>query len=163
MRNTLEGLFLSTALLVLTGCTSVVGRWTLQSVTPEEAKKRYAVDQVVLRQDGSYWAVADKDGQNETSTGRYTFANNKLAFASSDGKTRTYDAKLVGMGDKLEIKSSYQGQDVTTIMKRCGRCRGCCNSADKECCKCGKCPKCCKCGKPAAYGPKCTKVCCKKK
>jgi len=156
MKSVCKALLLSAALLVLSGCTSIVGSWKLESITPEEGAKHFDVARMTLRKDGTYCALAKKEGKDVTYTGKYTFENNKLGVTTSDDKTRTYDAKLMELGSKLEVKSTVDDKEVTAIMKRgkccddrrgkCDKCGGCC-----MCGKCGKCPRCgkCTCGKPA--------------
>jgi hypothetical protein len=147
MSHSWKTLLLSGMLLVLTGCSSVAGKWTLQSVTPEAAADRYAVAEMVLRDDGSFCALAKKGGQDVTSTGQYTFENNKLSLTTTEGKTRAYDAKLIALGSKLEVKASHHGEEVTAIMNRV-------SGSSCGCKSCGAS------GKKSACGKDCTKPCC---
>ncbi|MFQ5807011.1 MAG: lipocalin family protein [Phycisphaerae bacterium] len=117
MKNVWKASVLSAGLLVLTGC-GVAGKWTLVSITPEEARGHYALVNVTLDDDGTYAATAEKEGETVTSTGQYTFDNNKLTFTSADGKTRSYDAKLVWLGARMKVKTTTQDEEVTAIMKR---------------------------------------------
>ena len=130
MKNACKVSLLSLALLVLTGCSGIVGNWTLESVTPEDAASHYTVVRMMLADDGTYCAMAKKAGEDVPSKGSYTFEDNKLCFTTSEGKLRSYDAKLIAMGSKLEVKAAAGDQEVTAIMKR-GKCSGGCDKDKK--------------------------------
>lgn len=126
MKNAWKVLTLSVTLLVLTGCANVVGKWALDSITPEEARGHYTMARVALNKDGTYAAAAKKGDETVKSAGTYTFDEGKLTFTSEAGKVRVYDARLIDFGTKMEVKTTVDDEEVTAIMKR-------------HACKCKKC------------------------
>jgi hypothetical protein len=109
---------LSAMVLVLTGCTSVTGTWKLDTITPGEAREGYPLASVTLHKDGTYVAMMPHGEKMVASHGEYTFENNQLCFTSEKGKERTYEAKLIALGAKLEVQTEMAGEPVTAIMKR---------------------------------------------
>ena len=125
MKNAWKVLTLSVGVLVLTGCANVVGKWALDSITPEEARGHYKLAHVALNKDGTYAAAAKKGDETVKSAGTYTFGEGKLTFTSDAGKVRAYNARLVDFGTKMEVKATVDDQEVTAIMKRhtCKKCK----------------------------------------
>ena len=115
---------LSVAFVVLTGCTSVTGRWTLDTIDPEGAREAFPLSSVTLHDDGTYVATMPRGEKMVSSQGEYTFEKSKLHFVNERGDERTYTAKLVALGSKMEVHSEMDGEPVTAVMKR-SKCEGC--------------------------------------
>jgi hypothetical protein len=136
MNNAFRGLLLSIAVVTLTGCGNVAGRWTLDTIKPEEARESYPLSSLTLHGDGTYVATMPRGDELVTSQGRYEFENGQLCFENTEGEQRTYDARLVALGTKMEVKTEVDGQEVTAVMKRhyCQKCAGC----EQKCSECEK-------------------------
>ncbi len=107
--STLAGLMLG-----LAGCGGIAGHWTLH----ETERENYPISSVVLNEDGSYTAVSNYGGQKRESSGKYTFEDGKLTFVRPSGTERTYDAKLTGFGEKLQVSAMQGDKEVVATMKR---------------------------------------------
>ncbi len=118
MLQVLKSVAIGAALLVLTGCASHVGTWQLDTIDPADAKGHYQFVNVNLHEDGTYTAERNVDGKMETNRGTYTFGDGKLTFKNAEGKEVMYDARLIDMNNRMEVKSQSHGQTVTAVMKR---------------------------------------------
>jgi len=117
MKHGIRLAVLATGLAMLAGC-GVTGQWTLDSITPEDARGNYAFASVTLNDDGTYTATSMQGGERSISTGTYTYDDETLTFMTASGKTRTYDARTTSLGSKLQVKTMVKGEEVTAVMKR---------------------------------------------
>lgn len=133
MKRLLAGMFLSCAVLALTGC-GVSGRWTMQSIKPEGMDKEFSLKCMCLMDDGTYQACAKEGAEMKMLKGTYKYdANAKtLTFTSAEGKARTYNAQVQCPGGEMKIWGAEKGKEWTAMMKREGAC-------SKDCCAPGKC------------------------
>jgi hypothetical protein len=147
MRTLLKGLCLCCVLLALSGCTSMTGRWTIESVEPASAKAGCPLNTFCLMSDGTYRACAMEGKECKVSTGKYTYDQSakKLTFTMADGKERVYNAELVD--GKMKVWSDEKGKEWTAMLAHgqcCGKaCEGgkpCCDAMSAEKCDPAKCP-----------------------
>jgi len=118
-RTTL-GMFL---LAGLTGC-GVTGHWRMHSIEPEAAKQHFQIHWMTLNADGTYKACGMEGGQHRLLTGTYTYdAKAKMLTFTTDGKTRSYHAEVVGMGDELKVTGGETGKEWTAVMKKACECK----------------------------------------
>jgi len=145
MKRLLGGLILGLAVVALTGCTSAVGHWKMESITPETAKKDFQFCMMCLSKDGQYMACAMAGDEPKKMTGTYKYdaSAKTLTFTGSDGKERAYQAEVTNLGCKMKVSSEAKGKEWTAVMKK-GQC--CCDKwrTGKGCDPkaCGM-PKCC--------------------
>ena len=131
MKAVLRVLVLGGVLLALTGCTSMAGRWNMETIKPETAKAGFQLGQFCLLKDGTYRMCVQKEGQMKCLTGTYKYdqGSKKLTFTNAEGKERTYKAELVGT-DQMKVSGDEKGKEWTATMKRAP-----CNCPkDKSCC-----------------------------
>ena len=114
MKSTIVVSTLAALMLGLAGCGGIAGNWTLQ----ESDQGSFPISSVALNDDGTYTAVSSYDGEQRESSGTYTFEDGKLTFAPEGGTERTYDAKLTGFGDRLEVVAMQGDEEITATMKR---------------------------------------------
>ncbi len=131
MRTINKGLWVAGVLAALSGC-GVSGEWTMQSIDPESARAHFNLQWLQLMEDGRYAACAQATGKTHAMSGRYLYDQKAgtLMFKTTDGTTRTYNAKLVGLGDQLKVSSAEPSQAWTAVMKRLDSCpNGMCRPA----------------------------------
>ena len=150
MRKLMYGMFLSVALMVLTGCSGVSGMWVMDSIEPESAKDQFPMSALCLHKDGTY-AATMACGTKFTGTYTYDADAKQLAFKGDTGKECVYKACLCKKTDKLFVESTDETKGWVAAMKR-GKCackcdgKCTCGDADKKaCCGSAKCePEKCK-------------------
>jgi hypothetical protein len=114
----LVSLATATALLGLTGC-GVTGTWQLDQVKPDDSAREYLYSAFTLNKDGSFAADFERGGEVHHSVGTYTFDDGQLTVTAENGQQRSYDAKLTGLGSRMEVVGrTPAGETVTAIMKR---------------------------------------------
>ncbi len=92
----------------LSGCASALhGTWKSAAEPPADTK--FAIKQVVFRNDSTYSASARSDDKNLFLNGKYDFNGMKLTLKSEGKPDRTYDA-IVWWGKELEVRSDGQTQ-----------------------------------------------------
>lgn len=133
MKVMLKGMFLSCALLMLTGCANMYGTWAVDSVEPEAAAKNFEFAKVTLNEDGTYVAEVTYDEKTRESKGEYTYEDGKLTFKGQGGHDRTYDATFCGMCNKLIVKGEEHGEAWEATMKKVKCCSDCGDKCEESC------------------------------
>jgi hypothetical protein len=112
------------ALMLLTGCTSMTGHWTMVSVTPESAKDAFDLRCMSLNDDGTYLAYAAHHNKTEQMNGTYKYdqATKTLTFTGTKGKERKYHVDLISLGGEMKVSGGEKGKEWTAVMKRCKAC-----------------------------------------
>ena len=127
MKSIARALLGTGLLALLTGC-GVTGHWRIHSIEPEAAKQHFQIHWMTLSDDGTYKACGMEGGQHKLLTGTYTYdAKEKVLTFKTDGKTRSYHAEVVGMGDELKVTGGQKGKEWCAIMKKACQCKGECN------------------------------------
>ena len=113
------------AIVSLTGCSSLVGRWTGDELNPEmardqfkllrpegESRKLVSAD-LRLQQDGSYTAELMYDGYVEHSLGTWKMERpDYLSFVDNEGKSYGYSVRRSD-DNSIALAKSIKGTDAT--------------------------------------------------
>jgi hypothetical protein len=136
MKTLLKGLLLSCVALSLTGCGSVVGHWTMDSVTPASAQADFHLAVICMAKDGTYMCCAGPNERGHTGTYQYDAMTKMLTFKGADGKERSYKAEVTG--DTMKVMPAEKDKEWTAVMKRgecpCGKKCGGAACDPQKCC-----------------------------
>lgn len=102
--------FLGLAAVLASGCTSIVGRWSLAGVDPEAARRDVKYHTLTLQKDGTFYADAKEAPGIRTTSGTYSYRKNILHLQTHDGDHFSYDAKIEG--NNLWLENFWQGQKI---------------------------------------------------
>lgn len=85
----------SAVLVVLTGCATVTGDWTLKKIKPPSARHRFDICRVTFNVDGTYEAELAGQGEPRRVRGTYKFEprSRRLTLTATDGQQRRYYAE----------------------------------------------------------------------
>ncbi|MBN1967698.1 MAG: hypothetical protein JW910_23785 [Anaerolineae bacterium] len=129
-QRTLAGLLCLGAVVGLSGCVNLAGRWMGDELRPEMARDQYkllrpteqpgrlvSVD-LRLQQDGSYTAELNYDGDIVQSLGNWKYADRGyLSFVDKQGRSYGYDIRRPN-DQTMEMVKSIKGTDATLTLKR---------------------------------------------
>lgn len=125
-----RGILCLSALVSLSGCASIVGRWSGSELKPEMARDQFkllrptehpgrlvSVD-LRLQQDGSYTAELNYDGNVEQSLGTWKCnLNNYLTFVDTGGKSYGYTVRRPD-DQTIQMVKGIKGTDATLTLKK---------------------------------------------
>jgi hypothetical protein len=122
------------------GCSSVVGQWSLKEVSPNAAQRDVEYRTLTLQKDGSFYAEASegrqavavtipegetvvgerKPGAIETVSGTYTYnsKNKTLALTEHDREQNTYDAQLQKGGKELVLLTFWKDKKMKAVYEK---------------------------------------------
>lgn len=91
--------------LVVTGCTTVTGDWTLKKISPAEARDQFSISRVIFNEDGTYEAQLAGQGAGPPRRGTYVFEprSRLLTLTTASGKQRRYCADRCDMCGYMAI------------------------------------------------------------
>jgi hypothetical protein len=137
MKATVQGLVLACVVLSLTGCGSLTGHWTMESIKPEASKQHFDLGMLCLCKDGTFLMCSGAGDKCKETTGTYKYAaaDKTLTFTFDQGKERVYKAELTEGGKKMKVEGTAKGEDWTAMLKRV---EGGCGPADTGTCAKGK-------------------------
>ncbi len=110
MKRAQVTLLLGSMMLSLSGCTSVVGKWSLSNVDPTAARRDFEYSSLTLQKDGSYYGEVQTPTP-KTQSGTYEYRAGVLDLVAQNGERDTYDAKMLG-ANKLHLEKFWKGQKV---------------------------------------------------
>lgn len=129
-RRTLGGLLCLCAVLVLSGCVSLAGRWTGGDLRPEMARDQFKLlrpaeqsgklvsADLRLQQDGSYTADLNYDGKVEQSLGTWKCdEKGYLTFVDKQGRSYGYAVRRPN-DQTIEMVKGIKGTDATLTLKK---------------------------------------------
>ncbi len=124
------GLLCLGAVVGLSGCATLAGRWTGNELQPEMARDQFKLlrpaDQsgklvsadLRLQQDGSYTAELNYDGKVEQSLGTWKCAEKgHLTFVDKKGRSYGYAVRRPN-DQTLEMVKGIKGTDATLTLKK---------------------------------------------
>lgn len=106
------------AVLFIGACASMEGKWSVSHVDPTAARRDFAFDSVTLQQDGTFYAEAHEYGDIVTVSGTWSLNEGILSLEEQDGERHTYDARLVGGGNRMELIRHWNGRRLTATLDR---------------------------------------------
>jgi hypothetical protein len=126
----LGGLLCLSAVVGLSGCVSLAGRWAGGDLKPEMARDQFKLlrpaDQsgklvsadVRLQQDGSYTAELTYDGKIEQSLGTWKYdPKDYLTFVDKQGRSYGYAIRRPN-DQTIELVKGIKGTDATLTLKK---------------------------------------------
>jgi hypothetical protein len=126
----LGGLLCLGAVVSLSGCVSLAGRWAGNELKPEMARDQFRLlrpaDQsgklvsadVRLQQDGSYTAELTYDGKIEQSLGTWKYdPKDYLTFVDKQGRSYGYAVRRPN-DQTIELVKGIKGTDATLTLKK---------------------------------------------
>ncbi len=135
MKTVFKTSFLLCLAVALSGC-GITGRWTMQSLDPESAKKDLQLCCITLNADGTYQTCTHEGSQTKQIQGTYKYdaSSKTLTLSPAQGQPQTYKAEPVELGCKLKIWDGEKGKEWVAMMKRAGACSkaDCCQPAAKR-------------------------------
>ncbi len=108
MKALLKGLVLASALLMLSGCSSMTGTWRAAAFEPPAARADFPLSMLQLNKDRTFTARM-VGGVELTGTWAYDSARELLTFTWDAGE-RVYKAGTRDRGDVLLVRSSDTGK-----------------------------------------------------
>ena len=129
-RRALGGLLCLGAVVGLSGCVSLTGRWSGSELRPEMARDQFKLlrptDQsgklvsvdLRLQQDGSYTAELNYDGNIEQSLGTWKYDDKGyLSFVDKQGRSYGYAVRRPN-DQTIELVKGIKGTDATLTLKK---------------------------------------------
>jgi len=129
-RRVLGGLLCLGAVVGLSGCATLAGRWTGNELRPEMARDQFKLlrptDQsgklvsadLRLQRDGSYTAELNYDGKVEQSLGTWKCdAKGYLPFVDKRGRSYGYAVRRPN-DQTIELVKGIKGTDATLTLKK---------------------------------------------
>ena len=129
-RRVLGGLLCLGAVVGLSGCVSLAGRWAGNELKPEMARDQFKLlrptDQsgklvsadLRLQRDGSYTAELNYDGKVEQSLGTWKYDEKSyLTFVDKQGRSYGYAVRRPN-DQTIEMVKGIKGTDATLTLKK---------------------------------------------
>lgn len=126
----LGGLLALTVLAGSSGCASLAGRWTGDSLKPEMARDQFKLlrpaeqpgkfvsADLRLQQDGTYTAEVNYDGKIERFMGTWKYDDKGfLNFVDKQGNSYGYAVRKVD-DETIQLIKGVKGTDVTLTLKK---------------------------------------------
>ncbi len=105
MKNVAAYVIVTVVAVLCSGCAGLRGTWKLAQIVPADAAGEYQMARVTFNPDGTFTAEVHDGETTRAISGTFEFdrENEKLTFATDDGKPRTYRAQMCQTCDGLLI------------------------------------------------------------
>jgi hypothetical protein len=104
--------------VLLTGCATMEGKWSLAKVEPTAARRDFTYESLTLQKDGTFYAEAKKASGVESVSGTWRVTDGVLALEENGGTLHTYDANLDPGGQKLTLASHWEDRRLNAVFEK---------------------------------------------